>query len=186
MCEKGCPTMDHERFDALSRALASARPRRGVLGLVLGATLLGHGSSVFAEPGKAKGKSRSKDGNQGHETGKGRSHAFGKACARLACDKQPVHEKQESEFCCNGGSCSCDGDCCPGRCFQKYAPNGDVTPDRHCCPKPKDGGIMCENEKGEFSCCVYDPAKSEEENCREGCALPWIESGLIAGSYRRR
>ena len=44
--------MDQERFDALSRALASARPRRGVLGLVLGATLLGQGSLVSAKPGK--------------------------------------------------------------------------------------------------------------------------------------
>ena len=175
--------MDHERFDALSRALASARPRRGVLGLVLGATLLGHGSSVFAEPGKAKGKGHSKDGGRGHETGKGKGHAFGKACARLACDKQPVHEQQKQEFCCNGGSCSCDGDCCPGRCFQKYDLNDKVTPDRHCCPKPKDGGIMCEDEKGEVVCCRYNPTKTEKENC-DSCTQ--LGTSWIAGSYRRR
>jgi len=174
--------MDHERFDALSRALASARPRRGVLGLILGATVLGHGSSAFGEPGKARGKSHSKDGAQGHETGKGR---FGKACARLACDKQPV-ENKEPEFCCNGGTCSCDGDCCPGRCLQYYDDRGGVTPVRHCCPKRKNGGIMGEKEKGEFFCCAYDPAKTEEENCSEDCKPPWIDPTLIAGSYRRR
>jgi len=175
--------MDHERFDALSRALASARPRRGVLGLILGATVLGHGSSAFAEPGKARGKGRSKDGNQGHETGKGR---FGKACARLACDKQPVPNGEVREFCCTGSSCTCEGDCCPGRCFQLYAPNGDLTPVRHCCPKPKDGGIMCEDEKGEVTCCAYDPDKTEEENCSPDCDTPWTDTTFIAGSYRRR
>jgi hypothetical protein len=171
MCEKGCATMDHERFDALSRALASARPRRGVLGLVLGVTLLGHGSSVFAEPGKAKGKGHSKDGGSGHETGKGKGHAFDRLCATLACEKYPVPSTEKAEFCCKGGFCSCGGSCCQGECFQ----TGDVAnPTKvFCCSGPK--LVVCETASGDQTCC--------EGSC-ENCDV--IGPSAIVGSYRRR
>src|SRR5215211_63342 len=165
MCEKGCPTMDQERFDALSRALASARHRRGVLGLVLGATLFAHGSSVFAEPGKAKGKGHGKDGGDGHAKGKGKGHGSDKACAELACETI-VPENQKPEFCCKGGFCSCGGRCCEGHCFQI----GDdvLNPEEaFCCTGPKlfdCGGNIC------------------VEGSREDCAAPG--PSLIAGSYR--
>jgi hypothetical protein len=168
MCEKGCATMDHERFDALSRALASARPRRGVLGLILGATLLGHVSPVFAERGKAKGKSHSKDGNRGHEAGKGKGHASDRTCAALLCATIPVPDKQKPEFCCKGGFCSCGGRCCEKQCFQ--IGSDEKKPEEvFCCTGPK-----------LFDCgddiCV--------EGSIEDCAAPGPT--LIAGSYRRR
>ncbi len=106
--------MDHERFDALSRAFAFVRPRQSVLSLILGATLLSRSSSVLATPGKAKGKGHSKDGGHGHETGKGKGHASDKICASLACEKYPIPSTGKAEFCCKGGFCSCGGSCFEG------------------------------------------------------------------------
>jgi hypothetical protein len=163
--------MDQERFDALSRALASVRPRRGVLGLVLSATLLGHDSSVFAKSGKAKGKGHSKDGGQGYAKGKGRGHVCDKVCAELACEKTPVPSGKKAEFCCKGGFCSCGGSCCEGQCFQTGA---ETNPTKvFCCTGPK--MVVCPSASGRETCC--------EGSC-DSCDAPG-PSG-IAGSYRRR
>lgn len=53
--------MDRGGFDALARLVATTKSRRGVLGVVLGAALLGHGIAADAKPhsGRKNGKSRS-------------------------------------------------------------------------------------------------------------------------------
>jgi hypothetical protein len=170
--------MDHERFDALSRALASSRPRRGVLGLILSVTLLDQGTSVFAKPGKAKGNGRGKSG--GRSTTK-RGRPVPNDPGWKTCD--------DREHACHGDVC-CAGGCCPGHCFWDVS-EGEPGEPAFCCPKPKDGGIMCTDRNGEVRCCAYSPGKSASENCRPDCPYPKLvvdEVGptLIAGSYRRR
>ena len=50
--------MDRERFDALARTLATKGSRRGALGALLGAALLGNSPDALAKHGKGSGKGK--------------------------------------------------------------------------------------------------------------------------------
>jgi len=167
--------MDHERIDALSRALAYPRPRRTVLGLVLGVTLLNHGSLVSAKPGKAKGKGHSKSRGTGHAKGKGQGHVSDKECASLACDEIPVPSGEKAEFCCKGGFCSCGGSCCQGHCFQANGTDGKLA------------SVICCTGKKLVECPGNTESKEDDTCCAGSCNACEVPGPLlIAGSYRRR
>jgi len=139
-----------------------------VLGLVLGATLLDHGSLVSAKPGKAKGKGHSKGRGKGHAKGKGKGHEYDKVCADLACETKPVPIGQKKEFCCKGGFCSCGGACCEGHCFQIG------SDEKH----PE--AVFCCAGQNLFDCGGDSCVEGSSEDCNAS------EPELIAGSYRRR
>jgi hypothetical protein len=169
--------MDQDRFDTLSRALASTPHRRSLLGLILGAALLGRGGQSAAAGDKGKGKGHSQSGGEGHEKGKGEGHQCDKICADLACDdvkQTPVPPGARPEFCCKGGFCSCGGKCCEGQCFQTGT---EESPDNvFCCTGPK--LVVCQvlrNGELEDTCCKGSCDTCDDPN-----------TSAIAGSYRRR
>lgn len=56
--------MDRERFDALTRRLASSGPRRTAIGALIGVSLFGGLTDGLARPGKGNGKTRRKERQQ--------------------------------------------------------------------------------------------------------------------------
>jgi hypothetical protein len=85
--------MDRERFDALTRVLATQGSRRAALGAVLGGLLLGETAGVLAKHGKGKhnGKARGKGKHRGKarseaKAKKARANQGGGCCSNGACD----------------------------------------------------------------------------------------------------
>jgi hypothetical protein len=83
----------------------------------------------------------------------------------------PPQNPEATARCCTPQECSCNGECCPGRCFWEGDPKAPTR--EFCCRKPY--GVMCEDPAGNVVCCPY----GDENPC--ACAG---NSG-IAGSYRR-
>jgi hypothetical protein len=146
--------MDRERFDALSRMVAQEQSRRAVFAALLSFAALGRGARVHANPGTAGGAGLSK-----------RCHALQCGNPKL----YPVPKGADPEFCCNGGFCSCGGECCANACFQTGDPRSPNAV--FCCTRPD--RAIC-GPRGEETCC--------ERSC-DACG-ELGETGL-AGSYRR-
>jgi hypothetical protein len=162
--------MNDDRFDILTAVIASKKSRRRALGAILGIALLNQRSLFRADSGRAKRKSHSKGRGRGHDKGKSRGHEFDEQCTQLACETLPVPRTSRPEFCCEGGSCSCGGDCCDQACFQT---GSSTQPDQvFCCIG---GGLVICGEGLQETCC--------DGSC-DRCRDPG-PSG-ITGSYRRR
>jgi hypothetical protein len=73
--------------------------------------------------------------------------------------------------CCPDGSCGCAGACCRDACFYDDK-GGDRPADEFCCSPPE--WEICPTKEGKDTCCPEDPFTCS-------CA----EAGGIAGSYRR-
>lgn len=165
--------MDRERFDSLARVIAAKRSRRGAVAAILGLAVLGHGSPVDATPGKAKGKGHSNNGGAGHDKGHGQGHGNDKVCADLACEKTPVPDGSEPEFCCKGGFCSCGGACCEGACFQTGTDDN-----------PKQ--VFCCTGKMRVVCQVLFEGELRDTCCDGSCEVCDAPgTSALAGSYRR-
>ena len=168
--------MDRDRFDALTRFIASRGTRRGILGALASVPFAARQRAISAASDKAKGKGHDKSEDQEHG-GQGQGHQHDDLCAELNCHLLPVPEGERPEFCCKGGFCSCGGACCPEtECFQTGL--NATHPQRvFCCTGPK--LVICVPKDG------IDP-RAEDECCKGSCAAcDDPQSQGIAGSYRR-
>jgi uncharacterized low-complexity protein len=143
--------MDQLKFDRLTQLVSAAGSRRQTLRAVLGAALLGATTTHAAVRGRRASKSRRK------------------TCVDENCPPTP---DGKPGTCCAGKHCTCNGECCPGRCFQE-AEAERVTAE-YCCVKPD--WMMCDGPEGEPVCCPYD--------LENPCSC--VGGTVITGSYRRR
>jgi hypothetical protein len=122
--------MDRDRFDALTKLLATSGSRRLTLGALLGLGLLGELPAALAERSKGKGEQQSHDGSGVH--GEKRPSAAHKAHHRHKHTQrhrrkqrhrhhQGHHGKKpglgSGECTANGKACSQNSDCCSENCF---------------------------------------------------------------------
>jgi hypothetical protein len=113
--------VDANRFDAITRSLSTALPRRtAVVGLAAGLLRLAAEASVVAGKGKKKPKKK------GERCGK-------TTCPRggLCCDPAKGRCCAKGESCCNPGEET--GTCCSAR-NRCGKPWGDETAPQECCP----------------------------------------------------
>ncbi len=155
--------MDRNRFDALARALASKRSRRGALAMLLSSGFLRHSPQTLAARG---GKGHKKQCTPGADPNQ---------CGKLhypVLDRAGVVAGYEAESCCKNGFCSCGGQCCGNGCFQ----TGDerLPTKVFCCSDPQ--FVECPDASGEGETCCEGSC----ENC------PQVGPGAVTGSYRRR
>jgi uncharacterized protein YjbI with pentapeptide repeats len=96
--------MDGERFDALARVLTTKESRRGTLGAVLAAVLLGQNTDALAKPGKGKGKARRKHGNRHKNKNKRKNRKGRRSSGTVSQHPAPIVVPQT--HCCGAGNCS--------------------------------------------------------------------------------
>jgi hypothetical protein len=160
--------VDGRQFDALSRAFASKRSRRSALGVVLGAIVLAGSSSALAEPGNGQGKGHDKSRGAGHDKGKGQGHVQDD-CNAANCPPDQSTVPTNPVKCCDGGFCSCGGECCGGPdCWilTTQSSSVDGLTVRELCTRPPNGCLQCENSGGQ--CCADCTADGD-------CVSPCIQ-----------
>lgn len=163
--------MDGERFDSVARALQSGRPRRSVVGLLLGGALgLAGLATSDAKGGKGgKGKGKGKKGKKGKGKHKkpttcmkaaatclGSSCGMGETCcAQIDCDcRQGLYcnyasAKSESGTCgclpgqvMSNGRCGTRKDCIPAGGIRNFG-------DKACCSGEQSGDVCL---PGDLAC----------------------------------
>ncbi len=88
--------MDRERFDALTRLLATPGSRRTALGALLGTALLGSRAEVLAKPGKRRDRGKDRDNDKNTDKAKKRKQQQRTKRARA----------EAAAGCCSGGNCT--------------------------------------------------------------------------------
>lgn len=95
--------MDRERFDALARLLAATGSRRGAIGALIGAGLLGTG--LEAEARKRNGNRRG-GGGKGKDRDKDKDKDRGKGNGKTKDRKKRAQAEQIPARCCSTGNCT--------------------------------------------------------------------------------
>jgi hypothetical protein len=173
--------MDHERFDRLTRSLASAQTRRSLLRTLAGGTFAGLLTRVTTRPAGAQEEPASCHANADCDDGT--------PCTYNVCrDGHCQYPNKREGTTCPGDDNSCTFDVCDGdgHCRHRNKPEGTSCPgdgnactfdvcdgDGHCRHPNKREGTACTSDGNP---CTYDVCDGDGQcrhpNKREGTACP--------------
>jgi hypothetical protein len=161
---QGERTVDHGRFDALTRSAGEGGTRRALLqflaaGALGGATAwLGTVDGAAAKPTR-KSKPKSKRRSQAERQAEGQLQSEGKRKGKKGKNKPKPPQGCRGMFCDDGGRC-CNGACeAPGECCRDEKPcGGGCIAATSCCPYD-------EKECPGGSCAALNACCPDEKSC---------------------